>query len=483
MSERPVLWTSEAAERAVGSRSRQRWNATGVSIDSRAVAPGDLFIALPGPVHDGHDYVAQALGEGAAAAIVSEEWARGHPDNLPLLPVRDTFTALDELARARRAETQARVVGITGSVGKTSTKEALGNALSKVGETHKTVGNLNNHIGLPLTLSRLPASAEYAVLEMGMNHAGEIDILSKLGRPHVAMITTVEAVHLEFFNSVEGIADAKAEIFAGIEPNGTGILFRDNPHYERLRRHADAAGVGRILTFGEHEDADIRLLDCSLHTSCSAASVQIGSQTFDYCIGAPGRHWVMNSLAVLSAVRALGLDPVAASATFAEARAPRGRGAYREIALPDGQTAGMIDESYNASPASVRAAIAVLSRAGKKSGGRRIAVLGDMLELGATAEDMHAGLARDLVAGGIDRVYCCGPLMRALWEALPESMRAQHAERSSDLIAPLCADVRAGDIITVKGSLGSNMAPIVRALDSLAARDENADRKTDPSDR
>ncbi|WP_421875321.1 UDP-N-acetylmuramoylalanyl-D-glutamyl-2,6-diaminopimelate--D-alanyl-D-alanine ligase [Pacificispira sp.] len=469
MTNRPVLWTSDSAGAATKSRNSVKWAATGVTIDSRAVAPGDLFVALKGPNHDGHNYVPQALGEGAAAALVNADWADDKSQNLPLMPVADTMNALVDLARAKRAATGAKVIGVTGSVGKTGTKESLSAALSKLGETHKTMGNLNNHIGLPLTLARLPDTAKFAVLEMGMNHTGEIDVLSRLGRPHVAIITTVEAVHLEFFNSIEGIADAKAEIFDGMEPNGTAILFRDSPLFGRLSAKAEAADVRRILSFGTDADADVRLVDSSLHASCSAATVRIGNDTFDYCIGAPGIHWVMNSLAVLAAIKALGEDPVAAAATFTDVRAPRGRGAYRNVALPDGGSFGLIDESYNASPASVRAAIAVLGRTHPKQGGRKIAVLGDMLELGEAGPGLHASLAKDLITAEIDAVYCCGPLMKSLWDQLPQTMRGGYAENSDGLVAPVRDVAANGDIITVKGSLGSKMAPIVKALDGLAA--------------
>jgi UDP-N-acetylmuramoyl-tripeptide--D-alanyl-D-alanine ligase len=467
MTDRPPLWTSEAADKAVGARSHMKWTAGGVSIDSRAIAPGDLFVALTGPNHDGHDYVAQALGEGAAAALVDADWARDQSQSLPLLPVPDTMAALEALARHKRETTEARVVGITGSVGKTGTKEALAGALSRFGETHKTMGNLNNHIGLPLTLARLPDSARFAVLEMGMNHSGEIDILSRLGRPDIAIITTVEAVHLEFFDGIEGIADAKSEIFVGMTPHGTAVLNRDNRFFDHCRAKAEAAGVTRVLSFGESEDADIRLIDCDLHASCGNATVAMDGRTIDYCVGAPGKHWILNTLAVLAAVRALGLDPVEACASFADLRAPRGRGAYRSVALNSGSF-GLIDESYNASPASVRAAIEVLGRATPKDGGRRIIVLGDMLELGNDAPALHAGLAPDLEAAGIDLLFCCGPNMRGLFDAVPKPMRGAHADLSTDLADAVATAVRPGDVVTVKGSLGTNMAPIVRALDGLA---------------
>lgn len=468
MNDRPTLWTSDAADTAVGARSHMKWRATGVSIDSRAIAPGDLFIALKGPNHDGHDYVGRAIGEGAAAALVDADWARDQSHSLPLLPVPDTMAALEALARHKRATTDAKIVGVTGSVGKTGTKEALGGALSRFGETHRTMGNLNNHIGLPLTLARLPETARFAVLEMGMNHSGEIDVLSRLGRPDVSIITTVEAVHLEFFDGIEGIADAKAEIFTGMTAHGTAILNRDNPFFEHLRAKAEAASVGRVLSFGEAEDANIRLINCDLHTSCGAATVAMDGRTLDYCVGAPGKHWVLNTLAVLAAVRALGLDPVDAAASFADLRPARGRGAYRPVALSDGGSFGLIDESYNASPASVRAAMEVLGRASPKDGGRRIAVLGDMLELGIDARALHADLAADLQRAGIDLLFCCGPNMRALHDAIPTAMRGAHADTSLGLVETVADAVRAGDVVTVKGSLGTNMAPIVRALDTMA---------------
>ena len=463
------LWTSAMADTALNTRSYQTWEASGVSIDSRSLASGDLFVALKGPNHDGHDHVAKAIGEGAAAAIVETAWAADRSQNLPLVPVADTMDALLGLARHKRDTVAAKFIGVTGSVGKTGTKESLALALAQMGETHKTMGNLNNHIGLPLTLARLPDSARFAVLEMGMNHSGEIDELSKLGRPHVAIITTVEAVHLEFFNSVEGIADAKAEIFDGMMPGGTAILPRDNDQFDRLRKKAVAAGVETILGFGWHEDADIRLIDCDLRADHSLARVRMNGREFSYTVGTPGLHWVVNGLAVLGAVAALGGDPEQAAAALAAVKATRGRGASRSVALPNGGSFQLIDESYNASPASVRAAIAVLGATPPKADGRRIAVLGDMRELGDAGPDLHAVLAKDLIAAEIDQVFCCGPVIRSLWDALPQAMRGAYAEVSDDLVAPVCAAVAQGDIVTVKGSLGTRMAPIVQALDNLVS--------------
>jgi len=373
------------------------------------------------------------------------------------------------LAAYKRSKTDAKIIGVTGSVGKTGTKESLSRALDQIGETHRTIGNLNNHIGLPLTLARLPETARFAVLEMGMNHAGEIEELSNLARPDVAIITTVEPVHLEFFNSVEGIADAKAEIFSGMGAHGVAILNRDNPHFERLNRHADAASIARVLSFGKSEEADIQLTDHSLHEACSSAKVTICGQEIDYCIGAPGFHWVMNSVGVLGIIKALGEDPVAASTTFADVRAAKGRGAFRKIERDDGTAFSLIDESYNASPASVRAAIAVLGRSKPKDGATRIAVLGDMLELGEASEALHESLAKDLMAAEIDRVFCCGPLMKALWEKLPPVMRGVYGSSSGDIADEVQAAVSSGDIVMVKGSLGSKMSVIIDALENTAA--------------
>lgn len=469
MTQSPTLWTSTEADRATGSHSTRDWTANGVTIDSRSIAEGDLFIALKGPNHDGHDYVAKAFAEGASAAMVEKSWADQHADSLPLLPVSDTMAALTQLAQHKRAITKAKVIGITGSVGKTGTKETLSAALSRVGETHKTIGNLNNHIGLPLTLARLPASAEFAVLEMGMNHHGEIDLLSRLGRPDVAIITTVEAVHLEFFSGIEAIADAKAEIFHGMDHNGTAVLFRDMPMYYHLIAKAHQAGITNIISFGRDPSATVRLVDCDLNADGSRATIRIGDTSITTTIGAPGLHWVMNSLAVLAAVQALGADPVAAAETLKDIRAPRGRGARRLVSHPKGGHFTLIDESYNASPASMRAAIAVLGASQPDANGRRIAVLGDMRELGDTGPDLHAGLAQDLCAAKIDRVYCCGPLMKFLWDALPTAMRGHYAEASTGLIKPLGDAVQPGDVVTIKGSLGTKMAPIVDGLDQLNA--------------
>jgi UDP-N-acetylmuramoyl-tripeptide--D-alanyl-D-alanine ligase len=379
------------------------------------------------------------------------------------------LAALRALAAAARARLQGKVIGVTGSVGKTGTKEALRLALSQDGETHASAASYNNHWGVPLSLARCPASARYAVLEMGMNHAGEIEPLSRLARPHVAIITTVAPVHLEFFGSLAKIADAKAEIFLGLEAGGAAVINRDNSQFAHLKRRAKQAGVARIVSFGEHEQADARLIKCALHPGCSAVQADILGTELTYKIGAPGRHLVHNSLAVLAAAVLVGADLALAALALADFKPASGRGAAFEIDLPGGP-ATVIDESYNANPASMAAALALLGQRPVGARGRRIAVLGDMLELGPRGRALHRGLLAPVDANAIDLVFCCGPLMRALWRALPASRRGGYAEDSAALEPQVLSAVGAGDVVMVKGSLGSRMAPIVKALQKLSVR-------------
>jgi UDP-N-acetylmuramoyl-tripeptide--D-alanyl-D-alanine ligase len=458
-----VLWTSAESAAATGGRADRAWRASGVSIDSRTVEPGDLFVAIKGEKFDGHDFVADAFRRGAAAAVVSRPPLNA-PEDKPLLTVKDTLAALQGLGRAARARAAARVIAVTGSVGKTGTKEAIGLALSSQGATHVSAGNLNNEIGAPLSLARMPRDAAFAVFELGMNRAGEISRLSKLVKPDVAVITTVEPVHIEFFGSVEAIADAKAEIFDGMTRAGAAVLNTDNPLYERLAAAARRRGLARVLGFGSAEGAYARLLDCSLHPTCSAVSAQINGERLDYCLSMPGRHWVMNSLAAMAAVRAAGGDLAPAAAAMSRLKPLKGRGQRYRVALPGGGAFELIDDSYNASPASVRAALAVLGAMKPGAGGRRIAALGDMLELGSAAGEMHAGLAPDVKAAGVDLLFACGPEMRKLYDALPAKLRGAHAANSAELTPRIVGAVRAGDVVVVKGSLGSKMAPIVAAL-------------------
>jgi UDP-N-acetylmuramoyl-tripeptide--D-alanyl-D-alanine ligase len=468
-----LAWTAADARTATGGRllGRQDWQAEGVSIDSRSVKPGEIFVALQGPSFDGHDFVAAALAKGAAAALVHRP-PLGTAADAPLLMVADTLAGLIGLGIAGRARSRARALGVTGSVGKTGTKEALRLALSTQSETYANEGSLNNHWGVPLSLARLPSDVPLGVFELGMNHAGELGPLSRMVQPDVAVITTIEPAHLEFFDSIEAIADAKAEIFEGMTSEGAAVLNQDNGQFERLAAHARRHGITRILGFGEHPAAAIRLLDCRLDAMSSEVSAEVLGRHIDYKLGAPGRHWVQNSLAVLGAVAALELDTGLAAAALSALTPPKGRGQRRQISLPGGAIE-LIDESYNASPAAMRAAFAVLAKAMPGPRGRRIAVLGDMRELGETARGLHADLAPAVVEAGIDLVLTCGPLMKSLHDALPRARRGAHAADSQALVPAVLAAARPGDVILVKGSLGTRMAPIIEALLQL---DSAADR-------
>jgi UDP-N-acetylmuramoyl-tripeptide--D-alanyl-D-alanine ligase len=471
MTDQP-LWTVEAmasSMRAQRTGSLPR-SVPGISIDTRSIAAGEAFFAIKGDNRDGHDFVAAALQAGAGLAVVAADRRGDFPSDAPLLVVPDVLDGLRELARAARARAQARIVGVTGSVGKTGTKEALRLTLAKDGETHASVASYNNHWGVPLSLARCPAGARYAVFEMGMNHAGEIAPLTRLVRPQVAIITTVEPVHLEFFGSIEAIADAKAEIFLGLEPGGAAVLNRDNSQFARLARSARDAGVGRIVAFGEHARADARLIRCSLQAGGSTVQARILGSDVTYKLGAPGRHLVLNSLAVLAAVSLLGADLALAALALAQLQPASGRGSRVTLEVPGGN-ALLIDESYNANPASMQAALALLGQADVGARGRRIAVLGDMLELGPGGADLHRRLADAVRDNAVDLVFCCGPLMRALWEALPTSCQGGYAETSAALEPHVLAAVQPGDTVMVKGSLGSRMAPIVKALSGRYRRD------------
>jgi len=469
------LWTVDAivaATRADRAGALPQ-SITGISIDSRTVAAGQAFFAITGDTHDGHDFVAAALRQGAALAVVARDRPLSLPSpaspggkgegDAPLIVVDDVLEALCDLARAARQRSVAKIVAVTGSVGKTSTKEALGLALGSSGETHASAASFNNHWGVPLSLARMAPSARYGVFEIGMNHAGEITPLVRMVRPHVAIVTAVEPVHLEFFASVAAIADAKAEIFLGVEPGGVAVVNRDNPYFAQLRQRAGEAGVARIVGFGEHADAQARLLACALHPDYSTVEARILDVPVTYRIGAPGRHLVMNSLAVLAAAQLAGADLARAASALAQQVPAAGRGTRLRLALPDGE-ALLIDESYNANPTSMRAALALLSHAPLGPGGRRIAVIGDMLELGPTGAELHRGLAEAIRHHGIDLVYCAGPLMAALWEALPPARRGGYANSAAELEPEVVATVRAGDAVMVKASLGSRMGPIVKAL-------------------
>ena len=465
------LWTSAEAAAATGGKAPEAWSATGVSIDSRSVEAGDLFVALAGPNHDGHDYVQAAFDRAAAAAMVSRR-PQARPEGAPFLLVVDTYEGLRTLAARARERSAAHVVAITGSLGKTGTKALLAGALAGCGTTLASAGNLNNHIGAPLSLARLPQGADYGVFELGMNHPGEIAPLSRLVRPHTALITTIAAVHTEFFTGLDAVADAKAEIFEGLEPGGTAVLNRDNAYFDRLAAAARSAGAGRILSFGERAQADARLLAWQPAATGGTVTAAIEGAELDYEIALSGRHWALNSVAVLACAHAAGAPVEQAAGALGTVAPVAGRGVRQRIAIQGGAYE-LIDESYNASPAAVRAAIATLAETAPLApGGRRIAVLGDMLELGEEGGRWHAELARDLEAAGIDLVYTAGSLMAHLHNALDLARRGSHAPDAESLTDILRTEIRAGDVVLVKGSLGSRMGPIVRhlAADASAAR-------------
>jgi UDP-N-acetylmuramoyl-tripeptide--D-alanyl-D-alanine ligase len=471
-----VLWTID--DMATAMRAERQGALpqaiSGISIDSRSIAPGEAFFAITGDNRDGHEFVTAALAAKAALCVVSHERRAEFPGDAPLLIVPDVLAGLRDLARASRARFQGKVIGVTGSVGKTSTKEALRLALSKDGETHASVASYNNHWGVPLSLARCPASARYAVFEMGMNHEGEIEPLTRLVRPHVAIITTIAPVHLEFLGTLKKIADAKAEIFYGLEPGGAAILNHDIAQFNHLKRRAKDVGVSRIVSFGENAKADARLLKCVLQARSSSVEAKILEHELTYKVGAPGKHLVINTLAVLAAVELAGADLALAALALGELNPVSGRGAPIEIELPGG-LALILDESYNANPASVAAALAVLGQAKTGPRGRRIAVLGDMLELGPKGRTLHRDLAESVVANAVDLVFCCGPLMHSLWEALPASRRGGYADDSGLLEAQVVSAIHAGDVVMVKGSLGSRMAPIVKALQRAYPRQTNGE--------
>jgi UDP-N-acetylmuramoyl-tripeptide--D-alanyl-D-alanine ligase len=470
MTDRP-LWTVQAMAAAMGAvpAGPLPLSVPGISIDTRTVATGEAFFAIKGDNRDGHEFVEAALAAGAGLAVVAADRRDRFPAVAPQLVVADVLDGLRDLARAARARTQAKIVAVTGSVGKTSTKEALRLALGADGETHASVASYNNHWGVPLSLARCPDTARYAVFEIGMNHAGEIEPLTRLVRPQVAIVTTVEPVHLEFFRSVEAIADAKAEIFLGLEPGGAAVINRDNPQFARLERAAQDAGVARIVAFGEHARADARLIRCALQSEGSTVEARILGTEVTYKLGAPGRHLVLNSLAVLAASALAGADLALAALALAKLQPASGRGARISLEMPGG-TALLIDESYNANPASMRAALALLGHSQVGPRGRRIAILGDMLELGPRGRDLHRELAEAVLANEVDLVFCCGPLMRGLWEALPSGRQGSYAEASTALEPQVLAAIQPGDAVMVKGSLGSRMAPIVKALQTRYRR-------------
>jgi UDP-N-acetylmuramoyl-tripeptide--D-alanyl-D-alanine ligase len=456
-----ALWTSDEVERALSPIAMSApFEANGVTFDSRAVADGDIFFALPGETTDGHAFVADALSRGAGVAVVSREMM-GAADKLIRVP--DTMKALVALGRAGRKRSAARIASVTGSVGKTSTKDALRAILSAQAQTSASTASFNNHVGVPVSLARLPRDARYGVFEIGMNHPGEIEPLARQVEAHVGVITNVEAAHIGHMGSEEAIADEKACLFAGMRPEAVAVLNRDNRHYERLVQHARAFGVTKIVGFGRHAAAEARLVACRLQDSGSDVEALIGNRRIEYRLGAAGEHWVLNSLAALAAAEALGADLAQAAATLATVKALPGRGARRWLKFGSGKVE-LLDESYNANPASMRAMLAVLARTEPAPGGRRLLAMGDMRELGEHADALHAGLADAVATSGASQVFLCGPHMKALWHQLAAAQKGVHRPDSAALAGEVAGALRAGDVIAIKGSLGSKMKAVVDAV-------------------
>lgn len=451
------LWTSAEIAAATHGQASGDFAVGGVAFDSREIGPGDLFIAMKGDVTDGHRFVDGAFAQGAAGAIVST------PVPYPHVLVPDTMAALNALGVAARGRTQARIAGVTGSVGKTGTKEALAAALARAnkGPVHRSVKSYNNHTGVPLSLSRMAADTRFGVFEMGMNHAGEIAGLTRLVRPHVALITAIAPAHIENLGSMEAIADAKGEIFQGLEPGGTAIVPFDTPYRDRLLGHAQAHAA-TVLTFGRDAGADVYARDVvPLDHGTMIVAVLPGAE-LSFTLAQPGAHWVSNALAVLAAVQAMGGDLAAAGLALAELQGLAGRGARHQLALADG-AALLIDESYNANSVSMAATLAML---GKEQAVRRIAVLGEMRELGAESQALHAGLADPVIDAGVDIAVLVGPGMAPLADALAGKVDVRHLSDAASALAMARDLVQAGDAILIKGSNAVGLGAVVAGLTS-----------------
>jgi UDP-N-acetylmuramoyl-tripeptide--D-alanyl-D-alanine ligase len=458
-----ALWTAKEAAAATGGEARGDWSANGISIDTRTLQPGDLFVALKGDSRDGHDFVAAALERKAGAALVSHV-PPGVSREAPLLIVRDTQAGIEALGRASRARTHAKIIAVTGSAGKTTTKEMLRVILAKQGSVSASAASYNNHWGVPLSLTRMPRETAFGVFEIGMNHEGEIRALVAQVRPQAAIITTIAPAHLEYFGTLEKIADAKAEIFEGLEPGAPAILPADNPQFERLNMRAKAAGVTNILRFGTRGGSDARLLSAVADGAGQIVTAEIGGTKVEFGIGAAGGHIASNAMAALLAARAVGVPVREAADALKDFTALKGRGARQSVGDVE-----LIDESYNANPASMSAALRLLGESKPAGSGRRIAVLGDMLELGGQGEALHRAIEKDIAASGADLVFACGAQMQALWQALPPARRGGYAATSAELAPQFLSALRPGDVVLVKGSFGSRMSVIIDALKAREA--------------
>jgi UDP-N-acetylmuramoyl-tripeptide--D-alanyl-D-alanine ligase len=478
-----ALWTAAEAARATGGRTNCDWRATGVSIDSRTLQPGDLFVALRAQ-RDGHEFVERALQNGAAAALVTYR-----PDDVaadaPLLIVPDVQRALEDLGRAGRARTGAKVIAVTGSVGKTSTKDMLRTVLAGQGRTHAAEASYNNHWGVPLTLARMPADTAFAVIEIGMNHPGEIAPLARLARPHVVMVTTVAAAHLEAFDNIDGIAVEKGSICDGLEPHGIAVLNGDLPNSAILIAAAKRAGA-RIITFGMARGNHHRLTDVRVREGHTIGQGRAWRTPILFKVASEGRHFAMNAIGVMAAVRAVGADPARAMCDLGRWMPPPGRGTRETLVLDvarEGETLDLIDDAFNANPTSLSASLEVLAASkirdgvGRIAKGRRVAILGDMLELGPDEIALHEGMAADPSIAALSTVHCVGQRMRHLWELLPEDQRGRWTATATDLIPDLARMMDAGDVVLVKGSKGSHVSLIVDAIRKLGHRRNTQDQE------
>ena len=466
-----TLWTSTDVAQATRGTCTGKWNAASVSIDTRTLQVGALFVALKGERIDGHAHVAQALAQGAAGALVSRVPEGMDASDARLVMVADTERALQDMGRAARARSAAKFIGVTGSVGKTGAKEMLRTALAPLGNVYATTGNLNNHLGVPLTLVNMPRDSQFAIIEMGMNHAGEIRLLSDIARPDVAMVTTVDAVHIEFFESVQGIADAKAEIFEGMGGKGFAVLNRDNPYFQRLKMQAEKQGLDRILSFGTHEESVCRMVRYEVVEDGTRVEAVIAGTKVRYPLGTIGKHWALMSVAVLGVVDAFGADIAKAAEAFALFNEPKGRGQIRKLAVAGGHIR-LIDDAYNASPISMKGAIEKVADIRKASVEpvRTVIVLGDMLELGEDSQDLHVGLVPSIVNNQIDLVFAAGSFMHHLYDALPETMKGAYEPTAAKLAPRVVKALTHRDIVLVKGSHGSRMNEVVEAIEENALR-------------
>ena len=461
-----VLWTADALVEATGGRPHGQLPAGvgGISIDTRSLQPGDAFFAIKGEKMDGHDFATAAVKAGAGVLVVAEGKlpALGRL-TAPIIVVPDVLAALEKTGRAARERSRAKIVAVTGSAGKTSTKEALRHALSAVGTVHASDKSFNNHWGVPLTLARLPQDCDFGIFEIGMNHPGEIRPLVKMVRPHVAIVTLIAAAHLGHFRNLDEIAQAKAEIFEGLEPGGAALLNRDDQRYKLLARLAKARGIKRVFGFGEEGRADFRVLACVVAAVSSTSRARIGDAEIEARIGAPGRHVVQNALAVLGAASLVAADVGKVAEALGSVEAEQGRGRRHRLKHPGGAFT-LIDESYNANPASMQAAMALLGATPVEAGGRRIAVLGDMLELGNHSAKLHASLAEPVKTSGADLVLLAGPEMKALADVLPEGVAGEYRGDAEALKPVLLDAVRPGDAVMVKSSKGIGFSKLVDAL-------------------